>query len=478
MDQNRQRPRRSSDVDGRISGKNVSNQKGNNWEDQNLSGVGERVPLDDEPDYEALLLRQAGIEEEPSYHQNNQTTNRYELNGNRGQKQAKTTGNNRKAKSGRTSHGTMSGPSVTVPRMGNGIQSNSGHGRKEKRKRKKSRHIVKTIILILLLLVLAIAAFAASKFSKINRTNIGDVHTNDISEDSKKIMSGYTTIALFGLDNRSNGNFDAGNSDCIILASINNKTKEIRMASVYRDTYLDIGDGKYNKANAAYQKGGPKQAIEMLNKNLDLAVQDYVAVDWNALVETIDLLGGVDIELTDREAELTRGYIDEIAEQTGNAVEYPGAGLQTLSGVQATAYARIRYTEGWDYKRTERQRLVIDKIFEKAKKADVMTLNKIVDKVFPDISTSLSNTEILSLASGVASYSMGENTGFPFEKAASQQGAAALGGPKDIVVPVNLDNNVLELHKFLYAEENYTVSSQVQEISQSIIDQLGQFTAQ
>lgn len=475
MEQNRQRPRRSSDVDGRISGKNVSNQRGNSWEDQNLSGVGERVSFDDEPDYESLLLRQAGIEEEPSYNNYNQNSGQY--NQNNAQYHA---GTNRSYTQTRSTQAGRN-PSAPGGSMGGtrkGAQSNTGHRRKEKRNRKKSGRIVKTIILIVLLLILAVAAFAATKFSKINRTKIDDVHTNDITEESKKVMSGYTTIALFGLDNRSNGSYSAGNSDCIILASINNATKEIRMASVYRDTYLDIGEGKYNKANAAYQKGGPKQAIEMLNKNLDLAVQDYVAVDWNALVETIDLLGGVDIELTQREAELTMGYIDEIAEQTGNAVEYPSEGLQTLSGVQATAYARIRYTEGWDYKRTERQRLVINKIFEKAKSADVMTLNKIIDTVFPDISTSLSNAEILSLASSVASYSMGENTGFPFEKAASQQGAGALGGPKDIVVPVNLDNNVLELHKFLYDEENYTVSAQVQEISNSIVDQLGQLTAQ
>ena len=122
-------------------------------------------------------------------------------------------------------------------------------------------------------------------------------------------MKGYQTIAMFGLDNRSNGNLSQGRSDVIMLANINNDTKEVKLVSVYRDTYLDTGDGIFQKCNAAYAKGGPEQAISMLNVNLDLNITDYVTVDFNSIIECVDLLGGVDMEITDDEASLMTGYI-------------------------------------------------------------------------------------------------------------------------------------------------------------------------
>lgn len=345
--------------------------------------------------------------------------------------------------------------------------SNSGKNRKKK---KKKSHLLRNILVVLLVLILGTVAFAGSKLMKMDHNTIKNVVKNEISQVSQEVMGGYKNIALFGLDNRSNGNFKSGNSDTIIVASINNKTKEVRMVSVYRDSYLNIGDDEYTKCNAAYQKGGPEKAINMLNRNLDLDITDYVAVDWNALVKTIDLLGGVDIELTEEEAGNINGYIDEVAGMVGQEAVYPTAGLQTLNGVQATCYARIRYTDGWDYKRTERQRTVISKIVEKAKSANILTLNNIIDEVFPEISTSLSATELLSLAASVTSYELGENTGFPFEK-------HSMAEYNYILVPVNLDNNVIELHKFLFDEDNYVPSNTVQAYSSTIVNNVGQQTA-
>jgi LCP family protein required for cell wall assembly len=181
-------------------------------------------------------------------------------------------------------------------------------------------------------------------------------------------MKGYKTIALFGVDNRSNGNFKSGNSDTMILASINNKTGEIKMCSVYRDSYLDTGENAFAKANAAYEKGGPEQAVNMLNKNLDLNITDYVAVDFNAMVEVVDLLGGVEIDVNEEEALYVNGYGEEVTKVTGKTTKEIEPGLQTLDGVQATSYARILKGDGWDFKRTERQRLVLTKMFEKVKR--------------------------------------------------------------------------------------------------------------
>ncbi len=336
------------------------------------------------------------------------------------------------------------------------------------RKKRQRRKIIIVVIVVLLALLMIPIAFSWSKYDKMGKVVINDkeVKINELSPETEKAMKSYENIALFGLDNRDMGNLERGNSDTIIVVSINKDSGEIKMASVYRDTYLDIDEDKFRKANAAYANGGPKQAIDMLNKNLDLNITDYVSVDFSALVEAVDLLGGIEIdELDASEAKWLNAYVDDTVKNTGydDYVGYVSAGENVhLNGVQATAYARIRYV-GLDYGRTERQREVITKMFEKAKQCDLMTLNKMMDEMLPQISTSLSPTELLGLASGVAKYHMGENTGFPFDKESGDVGS--LG---DMVIPIDLENNVIQLHKFLYDNEEYTPSQTVKELSETI----------
>ena len=337
-----------------------------------------------------------------------------------------------------------------------------------KRKRQRMK-ILLLIFMIFLIIILAgvafVTSFVTSKFQKMDRIELDHevIQSNELTEETKKNMEGYRTLALFGLDNRSNGNFERGNSDTIIVASIHNKTGKISMISVYRDTYLDLGDGSFNKANAAYNKGGPAQAIKMLNKNFDLNITDYVSVDFNALVDVVDMLGGIELEVTEEEVGYLNGYVDEIVSVTGKQSSHISSGVQVLDGTQATAYARIRYTTGWDYKRTERQRIVLTKIFEKAKQSDISTLNKMLNEILPEVSTSLSTAELLSMIADIPKYNMGENAGFPFEKE-----SADVGNVSYAVVPVNLQKNVTELHKFLFEGENYTPSATVVELSQTI----------
>lgn len=338
--------------------------------------------------------------------------------------------------------------------------------KKTNRKRRRQRRFFLSILLIFLALAALVVAYGWSKYGKMSRIPIRDkdVKINDLSIDTQKTLEGFDSIALFGLDNRSTGNFERGNSDTIIVVSINRKSGEIRMASVYRDTYLDIGEDKYRKANAAYANGGPKQAIEMLNKNLDLDITDYVSVDFSALVDAIDALGGIELDITPEEAEWLNGYIVETNEVTGHNSGSVSAGENVhVDGVQATSYARIRYV-GLDYQRTERQRTVITKMFEKAKQCDILTLNSLLDKMLPQISTSLGMTEILGLAGNVMKYHMGENTGFPFDKVTPGN----VGSAGDAVVPVDLANNVAQLHKFLYDSDSYTPSETVKSISETI----------
>ena len=216
----------------------------------------------------------------------------------------------------------------------------------KKKKTKKRRRVILLIAEIILILLLTLLLFAVVKLSKIQKTKLDmdQVAINeDLSSETMDAMSDYRTVALFGLDNRTNNSLSKGRSDVIMLANINNKTHEVQLVSIYRDTYLDTGSGVFEKCNAAYAKGGPEQALSMLNTNLDLAITDYVTVDFSAIVECVDLLGGVEMTITDDEASLMLGYIQELNRLTGNTASCPSSGgTYTLNGVQATAFAPLR----------------------------------------------------------------------------------------------------------------------------------------
>lgn len=333
-------------------------------------------------------------------------------------------------------------------------------------------------------LILALASsgvvYVAAKLGQLDTQEIPkeDIVINEGVEQLASLGEGYLNVALFGVDSREGDLEKNTRTDCIIIASLNKETKEIKMASVYRDTLLDLSEGTLQKCNAAYSFGGPKQAINMLNMNLDLDIQNYVTVDFKAIADTIDFLGGLDIELTEAEVKYIGDFIGETGDVAGrdrSDVHYvEGAGLQHLDGVQATTYARIRSTAGGDFTRTERQRLVIEKIVEKLMKSDLATINKIIDEVFPTISTNFTMTEILSYAKYFNQYKLGENTGFPIDKATD-----TVSGLGSIVIPVSLEDNVKKLHEFLFGtEEGYTPSDKVQSISNKIVARVGQKKAE
>lgn len=292
-------------------------------------------------------------------------------------------------------------------------------------------------------------------------------------------MKGYTTIGLIGLDGRDGELKSGARSDTMIIASINNDTKKVKLVSVYRDTYLRIGEdsegnGQYDKANAAYKKGGPEQFLSMLNTNLDLNVTDFVSVDFQAVAEAVELLGGIDVELKEEEVVHLNNYCVETSKVTG--MDYTPleekAGVHHLNGVQAVSYARIRYTSGNDFRRAARQREVIYKIVEKAKNSDIATLSKILDKVFPKVYTSFTKAEILQMGMSMMSYDIEDQTGFPFDHLYGERVKDAMGG-LDVVLPVTLESNAIKLHEFLYPEDSYTPSDEVKAYSQRIVDKSG-----
>ena len=224
----------------------------------------------------------------------------------------------------------------------------------------------------------------------------------------------------------------------------------------------------YDKANVAYAQGGPEEAVNMLNRNLDLDIEDYVSVNFLAMADVVDALDGVDIELTDEEVVHMNNYCVETSEVTGKSyerIEPEVGGIYHLNGVQAVSYARIRYTAGGDFTRTERQRLLIEKVVEKAKDAGIVKINEIIDAVLPEVSTSLSASEILQMAVGVFDYTLGDSKGFPFDSATPE---SVPGYSGSYVVPVGLENNVIRLHEFLFPDEEYTPTEKLTSISDNI----------
>ncbi len=337
--------------------------------------------------------------------------------------------------------------------------------RKKLRYNRRKKKIRKLIILveILVLIILSITAYGVHKYTLMDTTTL-DESKLDIYQST----GDYTNIALFGLDSRE-GELDGGvQSDCIMVASINNKTSEVNLVSVYRDTLLRQDDGSYEKANYAYNVSGPQEAIAMLNRNLDLDIEKYISVNFNALADVIDALGGVEIDLTEEEVYWTNGYCTETSQVVGReTTTLEGAGVHNLDGIQATSYCRIRYTTGDDFKRTERQRTVLEQVFKKAKKADIATLNKIVNQVFPQVSTNLTLQNILGMATNATNYTIGETSGFPFDVEGCEN---VYGHTGSYVVPVGLEDNVKQLHKFLFAKEDYEPSDTVKGINNDIIN--------
>lgn len=298
---------------------------------------------------------------------------------------------------------------------------------------------------------------------QIDKEEIKNMTNDNLSEMTRLNLKEQWIIAIFGIDSRDGDNLSGSNSDVIILASINNKTGAISLISVYRDTCLKTGDNRYRKVNEAYATGGPKKAVEVLNENLDLEIDDYIAVNWKAVATAINILGGIEMEVTDSEWKYINGYITETVKSTGiGSVQLKASGMQALDGIQAVAYSRIRYTSGNDFRRTERQRDVLAALLDKAKKSDWATLNNVIETVFPMTASSIDTKDVIGLALNLPNYEFVGSIGFPFEL------KTKVVDGQDFVFPVTLESNVMDLHSYLYGLDDYTVSDSVKRISEKI----------
>lgn len=344
---------------------------------------------------------------------------------------------------------------------------------RKSKKNKKAKMItfaVEALILVVLLVVLYVLN-RTERLSKVTYDDkVVEQSVNELTEETLETMDQYTNIALFGLDTRQAGSLGKGNrSDTIMVASINNKTKDVKIVSVYRDSYLNLANDKYRKCNEAYSIGGPEQAVAMLNMNLDLKIDRYMSVDFLAVSEVVDLLGGIEIDVDEYEIEHLNNYTVETSKVTGKSTtKLKSTGLQTLDGVQATSYCRIRYTKGDDFKRTERQREVLETIAQKAKTMSATKLDEIIKAVFPMCATNMTVDELLAIAKDGLSYNIVDTTGFPFDVQTGSVGSAG-----SCVIPVDMEKNVSQLHKYLFNVDNYQPSETVSKISDRIKNDTG-----
>ena len=283
------------------------------------------------------------------------------------------------------------------------------------------------------------------------------------TEQHPEITEGSETFAFFGVDSRSNQIGKGTRSDSIMVANVNHETKEIKVASIYRDTYVDIDGHGLDKITHAHSYGGPVLAMDTLNRNFDLDIDKYITVNFGNVAEVVDDIGGIELDITSSEVKYINKYIDEINKvDKTNSSHITAAGTQKVDGTQAVAYSRIRYTAGGDYKRAERQRTVLFKIFEAAKKQSTVKLLKIVDKMMGQIGTNYSSGEVIEVLSYLAKYNMEETKGFP-----NKLWGGTIGGTW-YAVPVTLESNAEALHKYLFDGDAYEPSNRVKEISSEI----------
>lgn len=308
----------------------------------------------------------------------------------------------------------------------------------------------KVLLIILAILIILIGIVSAFYINKINKIDYVEIPEEDIEISSgvEEKLSGYRNIVLLGLDSSEY----KGRSDCIIIFSLNQETNDVKMTSIYRDTYVEVPGHGYTKINHAYAYGGASLALSTINRNLDLDIKEFVTINFEIVKDVVDYVGGVEITITSAEATQIPGITK--------------AGKYNLTGEQALAYGRIRKIDS-DYKRTERMRTVINAVFNKVKKMSITEMNAFIDKILPEVQTNIKMSEITSMLTKVTSFNIKESIGWPYEVQGKTINGIWYG------VPRTLKTSVQKLHQELFDDEEYETTETVNKINQTIINKTG-----
>lgn len=351
-----------------------------------------------------------------------------------------------------------------------GVNDSAKTMRRSRSGKSKLRRICRVVLILF-------CAFMALLF--IALTRVGDLKIDrdklSINDGTKLGLITHTNIAVFGVDSRDMKDDSGSRSDAIVVMSIDNIHRKVRMFSVYRDTLLDLGkDTGLDKVTHAYYYGGAQQAVASLNRNLDLDINKAVVINWKSVADLVDSLGGIKINVRDSELDEINHYVGGTAKAVGSeAVPLKSAGMQTLNGAQAVTYARIRKDAArGDYRRNERMKTVMKKTFKKMKKAGPLKLLAVSNKTAPEIRTNMSALTLLVTAFNFKLCTIDNKTrGWPYRVEGwtgnPGNGYAWYGPPK------NLANNVSKLHAEFFGQKNYTPSDKVKEISDNIMNVTG-----
>lgn len=346
------------------------------------------------------------------------------------------------------------------------MKQNSRHSIDDSKTNKKSKKSgkKKAVIAVVVIIVIILGIIAGFIYNKVSKVNFIKINEENLAIGNK---TGYRNIALLGVDTRDMNSLDGSRSDAIIIVSINEQTKNVNLISVYRDSYMDVQGHGLTKVTHAYAYGGPELALNTLNRNLDLDISEFVTVNFEIVADVVDLVGGIDIDIDKSELSQMNKYIEDTSKNVGRkANKITSAGKQHLDGIQAVTYARIRKTAGGDYKRTERMRIVLTEVFEKAKKMDAGKLNELANKVLPQVQTNIGLSEVISLIPTISSINISDSIGWPYE-------VKGITLDRWYGVPTTLEANVVKLHRDLFGQKDYTASDTVKTISQSIINKTG-----
>ena len=390
----------------------------------------------------------------------------------------------RPAGSGRKPSGSAQRPTGQRPAgsgqrpAGSGQRTGAANGQKrmsakQRAAKKRKKVIIFGIEIVVILFMVALLYLVMTHTNNEGpKVTVLETEELQIPEEVQQdeTMKGYMNIALFGVDaTKESLLYKGSRSDSIMIASINMDTGDIKLVSVYRDTYLNIGTDSYQKCNAAYSYGGAEQAVKMLNMNLDMDITNFVTVGYKGLSEVIDGLGGIYIDVDSEEIKHINNYQIGIAEVLKcDYTPVTETGMQLLNGLQATAYCRIRYTAGGDFGRAERQRTVLEQMVAKLDGASLSELNDLVDAVFDDIGTNFTMTQIISMATSMKDYQLAGTAGFPFAKRTGN-----FGSQGSLVVPCTLESNVKYLHAYLFGNEDAQLSDELVKISDDIVNFTG-----
>lgn len=339
------------------------------------------------------------------------------------------------------------------------------HKKHIKKRRRSPIRFLFLLILLIAVLIGIVVFMLHSKLGKVQTKVLDQSQLVTVNNDNN--MKDYTNYAFFGIDSQTGSMSDRGNrSDSIIVVSINNSTKEVKLLSIYRDTFLSI-NGKYSKINAAYSWGGPELAISTINRNLDLNIEKYATVNFKILANIVDAVGGIEVKVDKSIIKNLNSYIKDMNRiNGGNSSTIKSAGTYTLDGNQAVAYSRIRYTAGGDLARAGRQREVLEKIFEKGKK-NPLKMMSVMDEVLPQVKTHMSQDELFKMVLSVFKYNIKDQQGFPWNQKEMRYYGSYYG------FPTTLKENAIRAHKYLFGTKDYQVSDELSKINQKIIYRAG-----